>query len=197
MRTVAVDIDDVVTRHASGWVAFSNEQFGTNFTEDDYHEGWEDIWGVDTEEVERRKQLFFSDDILGGFGLVEEADVALCSLAASERLIAVTSRRANIQAITESWLKSKDCDVFEQIIFATTFDEMGQKRTRSKAEICQEIAATHLIDDQPKHCRAVAEVGVTALLFGTYGWHRGEHLPEGVIRVANWREVLDYFHEAS
>ena len=63
----------------------------------------------------------------------------------------------------------------------------------TKADIVKQIGADYLIDDQPKHCFAAAEAGITSLLFGDYRWNRNVKLPEGVVKVRTWHEVLEYF----
>ncbi|HLA48993.1 MAG TPA: hypothetical protein VJY84_00415, partial [Candidatus Saccharimonadales bacterium] len=66
-----------------------------------------------------------------------------------------------------------------------------------KAEVCREIGADYLVDDQPKHCLAAADAGITALLFGDYKWTRVNNLPKNVIKVRNWPAVLEYFNAKS
>ncbi|HJQ08525.1 MAG TPA: hypothetical protein VJ836_03545 [Candidatus Saccharimonadales bacterium] len=39
-RIIAVDIDDVLSASAEGFVVFSNKQWGTRLTLDDYTEDW-------------------------------------------------------------------------------------------------------------------------------------------------------------
>lgn len=192
-EVVALDIDDVAVKHAEGFVLWSNENYGTNLTLDDYTEAWHEIWGVDLEETEARKKIFFTDEIVGSFEEIEGAGEGITALAGIRKVIGVTSRRGSLQPITESALEIIAPGAVDRVIFATNFVD-GQKVTRSKAEICPEIAATHLIDDQPKHCLAVAEVGVTPILFGEYGWNApGPSIPADMLRAKNWQEVLPHF----
>jgi uncharacterized HAD superfamily protein len=63
----------------------------------------------------------------------------------------------------------------------------------TKTKILAEIGANYLIDDQPKHCIAAAEAGITALLFGDYKWNKDIELKTNMVRVKNWQEVTEYF----
>ena len=48
---IAIDIDDVLAENAIGFVAFSNERWGTRLSVDDYSEHWSEMWRVDSEEA--------------------------------------------------------------------------------------------------------------------------------------------------
>lgn len=192
-EVVALDIDDVVVKHVEGFVAWSNATYGTALTVDDYTEDWGELWGVDPRNVEARKRDFFSDEIVGNFEVVEGAPEGLLALAATKKIIGVTSRRESLRPITESVLEAIAPGAFSNVIFATYFSQ-GVKITRSKAEICQQIGAESLIDDHLKHCLAVNAVGIDAILFGDYAWNRPtEELPIGVVPADHWGEVLEHY----
>lgn len=58
---------------------------------------------------------------------------------------------------------------------------------RSKADICQEIDADVMIDDNPKHLLECAHFVKTPILFGNYPWNKGEF--PTLVRAADWSEV--------
>jgi hypothetical protein len=64
-----------------------------------------------------------------------------------------------------------------------------------KFKICQEIKAVALIDDHLPNVIGCAENGIEGILFGDYPWNQTDKLPEGVTRVKNWQDVLEYFNE--
>jgi len=109
----------------------------------------------------------------------------------------VTSRRREASKDTIDWIKRHFGDVFEEIHFAGIWDNLDgnvlEKLKLDKTEICKQIGADYLIDDQPKHCIAAADAGIKALLFGDYKWNRNTKLKTGMTRVNNWQEVLEYF----
>lgn len=185
----ALDIDDVVVRHVEGFIRWSNQHWETTLTLADYSEAWHEIWGIDLEETEARKKLFFTDEVVGAFEVIDGAGAGITALAQTEQVIGVTSRREGLQAITETVLNTLAPGAVSGVIFATSF-RSGQKVTRSKADICTEIGATILIEDHLKHCLAVQAAGVKAVLFGDYPWNQTtDPLPTGIVRAANWKEV--------
>jgi uncharacterized HAD superfamily protein len=189
-ETLALDIDDVVVKHVEGFIEWSNLNYGTDLTTDDYSEAWHEMWSIDQEETEARKKLFFTDEIVGAFEVIEGAGVGVTALAAVKRIVGVTARRDSLRHITEQVLEIVAPGAVEEVVFATYF-KGGQKFTRSKADICLDLGATDLVDDHLKHCLAVSRVGVNAVLFGDYAWNRSElELPSNVTRARNWSEVL-------
>jgi hypothetical protein len=192
-EVLALDIDDVAVKHVEGFVRWSNATYGTNLTHDDYTEAWHDLWEIDKDQVEERKRLFFTDEIVGAFAVIEGAGEGITALSGIRKIIGVTSRRESLQAVTEQALDIIAPGAVERVIFATYF-RGDQKFTRSKAEICTDINAKDLIDDHLKHCLAVSKVGVNAVLFGDYAWNRSdEALPSNISRAKDWNEVLSHF----
>lgn len=189
-ETVALDIDDVVVKHVEGFLKWTNKTYGTKLNIQDYSEAWYELWGIPKEEEEGRKKLFFTDEIVGAFEEVEGAREGLIALAATKRIIGVTSRRESLRDITSTVLEAMAPGTVEDVVFATYFVD-GLKFTKSKAEICPELGASWLIDDHLKHCRAVAAVGVNAVLFGDYPWNAcDEDLPGNITRASDWPETV-------
>jgi hypothetical protein len=192
-EVTAIDVDDVVVKHVAGFIAWSNDTWGTHLTTADYTEAWHELWDIDVTESERRKSQFFTDEIIGGFDVVEGASEALMALAATKTLVAVTSRRESLRAATEQALELIAPGTIDTVLCATSFQN-GEKITRSKSDICLEIGATDLVDDQLKHCILAARAGVRAVLFGDYDWQDTTLVPpEGVACAKDWNETLAYF----
>ncbi len=190
-EVVALDIDDVVVKHVEGFVAWSNRTYGTELTIHDYSEAWHEIWGIDKEEVEERKKLFFTDEVVGSFEVIEGASEGLTALSGARKVIGVTSRRESLREVTAQVLEEVAPGAVEDVVFATYF-KGGEKITRSKADICRQIGATTLIDDHLKHCLAVNDAGFDSILFGDYPWNRPSgDLPAGIARAGNWQETLE------
>ncbi|HKU19235.1 MAG TPA: hypothetical protein VJP80_08315 [Candidatus Saccharimonadales bacterium] len=199
-QTIAVDIDDVLARSAEGFAAFSNQQWGGTMTADQYTEEWAVAWGVDLDEALRRAEEIHELDVFGRYAYFEEAVPVLRGLKKKFNLVAATSRRAIIRSGTDAWLQRHFPDIFRAVHYAGMWDsnkDVAHKLKQTKAELCKEIGADYLIDDQLKHCLAVADAGVTSLLFGDYSWNRQSILPKNVIRVHTWQQVKEYFDAQS
>lgn len=193
MKTIAVDIDEVLARHNHTLALFHNEHYGTNHSEDSYFTDlWAEVWGVSPEETERRAVEFHDTGQHALLEVVPGALEALLELKKTHRLVAVTVRRKQVIDITHRWLLEFYPEVFDDVRFVHFWDE---KNTKTKAEICQDIGANWLIDDSIKHVSQMGAFGRKGLLFGDYAWNQAEALPDDVVRMRNWKEVLKYFSE--
>ena len=195
-QTIAVDIDDVLAANASGMIAFSNQQWGTKLTIDDFSEHWGEMWKMadDLEATEKRAEEFFASDPFSSFRHFPEALAVLKKLQQRYRLILVTSRRKRFLRETTEWIDRFFPGIFEETHYAGIWDNPKEGRHEAtKGDICKSLNVDYLIDDQLKHCLAVANCNITALLFGTYEWNRAESLPENVVRVKDWKAIGEFF----
>lgn len=196
---IAIDIDDVLSSQVETLIAFSNERYSTSLTTEDFKapgEYWgyyEKLLGINDEEGARRFSEFIAE--MGPLKQIvsDEARAAIKQLKTSYDLDIVTSRGPDYQEGTLSWLQEHVPGVFRDVHFVDLWHESSQKAT--KAKICQEIGAGYLIDDNAEHCNLSAEAGVSALLFGEWGWSISKPTHPNVTRVVGWREVLKYFDE--
>ena len=189
---IAVDVDDVLAENDAGIVAFSNQRWGTNLTVDDYDEHWAKMWQVDNAEVERRTAEIVSTSLSAGYGHIGGALEVLERLAQHHHLMIATSRCLQVKGDTIAWIDEHFPGIFAStaVYFSGIWDELTNDSHRAtKAELMTQINADVLIDDQLKHCQAVAAHGRNALLFGDYAWNQAATLPAGVVRCANWYEV--------
>jgi len=149
MKTIAVDIDEVLARHNHALAQFHNERYGTNHSEDDYFtDHWSEVWGVSLDEAERRAVEFHDTGQHAFLEVVPGASRALLELKKMHRLVIVTVRRKQVIDITHRWLREFYPEVFDDVKFIHFWDE---KSAKTKAEICQDIGADWLIDDSLKH----------------------------------------------
>jgi 5'(3')-deoxyribonucleotidase len=192
---MAVDIDDVLAANAEAFVRFSNQRWGTNLHPDDYTEHWFDMWQVDNKEGLRRAEEVHTSAMFGDYAVHDDASSrVLKRLARDYDLVVITSRRLSIKSETVAWINKYYQGIFGDIVFAGFFDRThAGSFTMTKADICRDLHAQYLIDDQLKHCLAAAEAGVEALLFGNYRWNQADALPERVTRVANWNAIEEHF----
>lgn len=189
---IAVDVDDVLAENAAGIVAFSNQRWGTNLTVDDYDEHWAKMWQVDNAEVKRRSAELMDAGLGTGYGHIGGALEVLEHLAQHHHLMIATSRCLQVKGDTIAWIDEHFPGIFAStaVYFSGIWDELTNDSHRAtKAELMTQINADVLIDDQLKHCQAVAAHGRNALLFGDYAWNQAATLPAGVVRCTNWYEV--------
>lgn len=189
---IAIDIDDVLAENAIGFVAFSNERWGTRLSIDDYSEHWSEMWRVDSEEAERRAHVFHDSGIIKGYAHVGGAEEVLRNMSQVHHLMITTSRRLQVQSDTLLWIEEHFPGIFASsaVYFSGLWDTVHEGSHKlTKTELITQINADVLIDDQLKHCLAVSETGRNAILFGDYTWNRADNLPDRVVRCRSWSEV--------
>jgi len=193
-KTIAIDVDDVLAISADALVRFSNQKWGTNLTVDDYDEDWSTMWKVDEKEAARRSKIWHSS---GEFILKKPQEYGLevlKELSKDFRLIVATSRRKELMEDTKDWLDTHFRGIFSEIHFSGIWDKNDSEAHKvTKAQMCKEIGADFLVDDQLKHCLGAAEAGIPAVLFGEYAWNHSVNLPSKVTRCRDWQAVLEYF----
>jgi len=192
--TIAVDIDDVLSRSSEVIIQFGNERWGHNLTLEDLTEDLATMWQVSVEEAESSWVEYLASGAMEQYDVIPEAKKALLKLKEHFTLIAVTSRRRTLMDITQRWLDANYPGCIDELVCAGIYGE-GKVNAHhlTKAEVLQEIGADYLIDDQPKHCNGAVSVGVKAVLFGGYPWNRDAKTPAGVVRCKEWKDVVEYF----
>ncbi len=196
---IAIDIDDVLADYAAGFVAFSNQRWGTNLTLDDYDEHWGNVWKVDIEEIRRRATTIHDERLVKTLTHRSEAVPVLEYLSKSFDIVVVTSRRIQNKDDTLAWLRTHYPMIStETVTFSGFFDTIKEGSIhQTKGDIIASLGARYMIDDQLKHCLSSAEQGVEALLFGDYAWNQMPNLPASVTRVHDWGGVKEYFDAIS
>ncbi len=197
-KTIAIDIDDVLSMHAEAFVNYSNMFYGTKFGVDDYSEHWSELWNVDYEELEHRVGLYHARKIMAQYYPKENAQKVLEQLREHYSLLVITSRKSSTRDMTEKWLDRYFSGIFEKIYFAGMWDVVSDRSiNETKAKLCLELKADYLIDDQLKHCIAVDELGIQGIVFGDYAWNKSPSSSFNLIRCKDWNEVAKYFDEQS
>lgn len=197
--TIAVDIDDVLASEAAFVIAYSNEHWGTHLRIEDYSEDWASLWNVDYEECKRRITELNQPGLQTTYPLIEGGEEVLQKLKQHYKMIILTSRPRSMEGEITEWFDRVFPEIFSGMHF-TGFWETDKPggHLLTKGGLAKQIGADYLIDDQPKHCFAAAEVGVKAILFGDYAVSRNLDLPNNVTRCRDWQAVLEYFeHERS
>ena len=120
---------------------------------------------------------------------------SFCSVSSLASKI-VTSRQHAIEAQTRAWVDDNFPQLFSAVHFGNHFALEGASRTKS--EICHEIGAQVLIDDNPGYALECAEAGIIVLLYDwrdAYPWSNGAEQRSlldaypNVRRVTSWAEV--------
>lgn len=196
-QTIAVDIDDVLATNARDFIDFTNKQWGTNLTIEDYDEHWMKVWQIEDEEATRRADVYHRSGVFGSYLYHDNSREVLARLHEKFRIIIVTSRRILIEKETRTWLKKYYDGSIDDVHFAGFYDNMDHdfhtQLKQTKGDLLRDLKADYFIDDQIKHCLSADEHGIKSILFGDYTWNQTADLPESIKRCHNWGEVAEYF----
>ena len=191
---IAVDIDEVIFPMVEDLIRYVDRSHSVKLTPQEFVTySLEDIWQggpVEGSQVFEAYKAQFSVEVAPVKGAAE----ALGKLSVRYEVIIMTSRDVVVEEKTRRWLDHHFPEIFKQVHL------LGNKKDsqiyREKAGVCQELGVYCLIDDSLRPILETNQVGIKTLLFGDYPWNQADELPEGVIRVKDWQEVLEYFeHE--
>ncbi len=196
-KIIAVDIDDVIADSTDALRLLVNTKLGINLEEHHYRvpgEYWgyyEQVWEqhnvhhkISYEELERGMSTDQSHVVLK-----QGAADVLAKLSQDFEIVLVTSRDKETALATARWIE-ENLGVIHKGLHV-----LGNHKTKakplSKGEVCREIGASWLIDDNPEHCLSAIDHGVKAILFGNYGWHHSA--PKHLTLCRDWQSVEEYF----
>ena len=196
-KTIAVDVDDVLSVNVPAFLEFSNKKWGTSFTIDDFDEDWSKMWKISHAEVMSRSKEMDEAGLVRDHKHLKDALPVLQKLSERYDLIIVTARRKVLKEDTDDWIDRYFPNIFKEIHFAGIWDDIefrDKAHKMTKGDLVKQVGAEYLIDDQPKHCFAAADVGVVSILFGDYPWNRDvDATSNRLVRAHSWGEIGKYF----
>lgn len=189
-RSIAVDLDDVLFDFIGHFFDWHNEAYDTELqAEDMVHEFLWEVWGGTREQAAERVPRFFREINMAELDPMEGAVSALKRLRQDFRWIVISARDPAAADATRAWIDGFFPDVFEDIALGAGNPLPGNPKT-TKADLCVEMGADLLLDDQLVNARQVAEAGIPVLLFGDRPWNQADSLPRNVQRVQDWPDVV-------
>lgn len=186
-QSVAVDLDDVLFDFIGYFFEWHNQQYGSQLVNEDMRFGmliW-DVWGGTKEEAAERIPAFFQEVDLLNMQPMAGSVEALDQLKERYRLHVVSARDASAAEVSENWIDNYFPGVFAEVHLGIA-NPLDQGEAMSKAEMCVQVGAKVLIDDQVVHARECAERGIKLLVLGDKPWSREQTLPHNSYRVNNW-----------
>ena len=191
---VAVDIDEVLGHFVPQLNKYVHDEYGESYGVEHYLQyDFKTVWGCDQDESNARVHSFFESHHFVKIPAVAGALHTLTRMKASGRieLEIVTSRQHVIEDDTREWIDMHFDGIFEAVHFGNHWAMSGP--SRKKSEICADIGAEVLIDDNVGYAMDCAQAGMRVLLFdfeGSYPWSKpATPLHENVTVVHSWQEV--------
>lgn len=196
-RTIAIDIDDVLADSTESLRIKVNQRLGTTLDKKQYSvpgQYWgyyERVWRehgiadrLDFKELNKEMEVDQSH-----VSVMANAQVAVSELSKRFHIVFVTSRDISWEKATRTWLHNHFGDDDIQVYFCESHKNESAK---SKGQICKDLGADLLIDDNVSHCHSAVREGIDTVLFGEYGWHHDAD--EGITRCKDWPSVVKYIY---
>lgn len=132
-------------------------------------------------------EKFFDTHHFDQLPVMDGAYDSLKNLSEKYRLVIITSRQSSLKEKTEKYIEKHYPNIFDQVLLANHF---GEGKKWSKSELCEEIGAKLLIDDNVLYTKDCAEKGIQTILFGKYPWHVNlNELHESTVHAHHWKDV--------
>ena len=189
---IGIDIDDVLIDFNDAVLKFHNQNYGTHFKVKDIVEfAFEKLWNCTTEEVNARVTAFYNSPLHIQIKPVAGAVKAVEKLAKKYDLVAVSARPSNVLVLTQKLLDLYFKGNLKKVILTNAFSLTGHKKT--KAEVCQEINATVLIDDSLANALECSKQKISVILLRRL-WNQEmtdeDLLKNNIYPAKNWPEIL-------
>ncbi len=193
--TIAIDIDDTIADSTESLRLLVNKRVGVELSKEAYKvqgEYWgyyERVWEAHglTGKVSHDDFAKEMVDDQSHVPLLPGALLAIQELSKRYTVILLTARDSSWELATRRWLRDRFGDFDVDLYFCESHKDA---KAKTKGELCKDIEARLLIDDNVGHCQSALDSGVEAILFGEYGWHT--NTPNGVRKCKDWQAVLEY-----
>lgn len=183
---IAIDLDDVIFDLNGTFAIWHNSSYDTNVTyENITNFDLTKIYNVNSDTIFNRLDIFRTQH-WEDMSLVSGTLNALNHLKDFSSLHVITARCESLRLVTESMLDTHMSNVFTELHLTNGVTSINQDKERRKIDICREIGAIILIDDNPNHVTDFID-GDTKLLVPDRPWNQNE-LPQGVVRCGSWEK---------
>lgn len=189
-KIVAVDIDEVLSETLKSILKKHKHMFNNHKVE------WEDlvdynVWNIESLWLTQKQaiRMFAAFQLWSWFfNKIEPVQWAKKNIQRLKeqwyKFYAITARLSVLKPDTLLWLNKHYWWCFEDVIFANFFTKWEKK----KSDICKEIWASIIIEDNLDTCIDCASKWIECYLFDK-PWNQLEKLPEWITRVYSRNEI--------
>lgn len=185
---IGVDLDEVIVEFSKGYFEFYNSKYKTNFQFKDIfsYNLWE-VLGISREESFKLADEFYDSEDFDEVELVKDSKESIVKLADTHELFIVTARPIRIREKTDYFFNKNFPNLPYRIIYSgDLFSEQGSR----KSDICANLGIEFLVEDNLNYALESAEKGVKVLLLNK-PWNKDGKMHEDVVRVDNWKGILE------
>lgn len=188
---IAIDLDDVLALSLIDFIDFYNEKFENKITVEDFTGfSLNESIGMPLEEERKLLEEYDASHHYDNIKPLEGVREAIKELSKNHKLFIVTSRPQKREDQTREWL-IKYIEGIEDVFFIR--QEYGGE-SKTKGEVCKEIGAEILIEDNLGYAKSCVDEGIRVLLFD-YPYNREENISQLITRVKSWEEIVNNIKE--
>lgn len=184
---IAIDLDDVLANSLDSFIEFYNTNYNGNLKPEDFTAfTLNEIQGMPAEEEQKIMNEYDDSEYYDDINPMPEAKEAISELSKNNELMIVTSRPQKKETQTKKWIE-KHIPEIKNINFIR--QEYGGE-SKTKGEVCKELGAEILIEDNLDYAKSCIDKSIKVLLFD-YPWNQEENLNPLITRVKSWKEILE------
>ncbi|MEO6508988.1 MAG: hypothetical protein ABIO02_03470 [Patescibacteria group bacterium] len=190
---IAVDIDSVLADLVPNMNDYYNEKFHTEYTIDHYiNYDLSQVWKEQKREnIVNVLMDFFDSPQMDTLKPMSGAVEAVSYLKKNNTLFVITARPYSVEDKTLRWLNTYFPGMFDGIHHTNQLLHNTEKHI-NKSDVCSQIKADIMIEDNIDYAEDCAGCGITTFLL-EQGWNRDRVVHQDIIRVKDWNELLDVF----
>ncbi|MCK5624570.1 HAD hydrolase-like protein [Candidatus Pacearchaeota archaeon] len=184
----AVDIDDTLLDFVGTYIVFHNETFKTNLKKEDFKTySFNHARGGTMKQAVSSVRQFYNTDFFKEMKPFPGAIEIIQELKENNDLFIVTSRPYNMKNGTFDQLSKYFLNMFSEVFFSSNHYTRAKNSGKTKAEICNDLEASLLIDDSLVYSKECVKNGVGAILLDA-PWNQNGSV-EGITRAKDWKEI--------
>ena len=186
--TIATDIDEVLIYLLDPFVKNYNSIHQTNFKREDFFTyNWWEVLGISKQRSIEEYQKFMENPASDDLPLIQGSLEGVRALAEVFSINAVTFRAKEVETKTNLQI-SQFSGYLNQIVFGST--SLVSWTPNSKGKITKSLDSKLIIEDSLSAAYDCLNHGIPSVLLD-YPWNQDDNLPEGILRVKTWDEILD------
>jgi uncharacterized HAD superfamily protein len=186
---IGVDIDDVLADNVPKLCAWHNRVYGTDFNKDNLVITKNQFMLGDIKKRKGKLCQFFKNPEFTEMKPIAGAIRAISAISKTHKLILITARPKNTYDNTKLWINMYFPNMFTDMHYNDDWEKSSVHG--NKLEIGKNANIDLLIDDAIKTVYEFATNGIPTLLFDQPWNQTDEPLPDKVIRVKNWKEIVE------
>lgn len=190
-RHIALDLDEVLCPFARPFHSFHRGNRRCSSKPMKYY-NFARHYGMSDHQSKLEVASFYNSKECADITPLEFSQDAVSLLNEQYMLTVVTGRQYYARDVTYDFIDKYFHGMFHDVIFTNSFSLNGPEV--SKSDVCKDIKAGLLIDDNLNTCIDVTNEELDAYLFGDYDWNRGSsknayiHIP----RISNWENFIKH-----